>query len=123
VTHPSFERLRGDLRRALEATADLIADLPEQRFTAESADGHVRAIVTGTQQLLELTFSPRAKRAADNHTLGDDVVEAVRAAEHAAANARAQVLDALTLDGRSIRELAEDPGSALPHSDVGRRHA
>jgi DNA-binding protein YbaB len=117
MTHPSFERLRLDIRRTLEAAADFAEQAPLQRYEATSADAAVRAVVSGTRELLELSFSPLAKREVDNHTLGDDVVAAVRAAERLADEARTLALGTLTIDGRPVGDLTADPQGLLPRFD------
>jgi DNA-binding protein YbaB len=114
MTRPSFERLRLDVQRVLEAAADFAAQAPNQRYEAESPDGAVRAVVSGTRQLLEITFSPRAKREIDNHTLGDDVLAAVLAAERLADEARKEAMRTWSVDGHPVGDLTADPQRFLP---------
>jgi DNA-binding protein YbaB len=72
-----------------QQAAALDDELGQVRFTRQSRDGAVTAVVSGRGQLLDLKISNQVMRGVHPHVVGADVVEAVTAARrHAAAVAR-----------------------------------
>ncbi|WP_086682498.1 YbaB/EbfC family nucleoid-associated protein [Amycolatopsis pretoriensis] len=67
-----------------QATA-LDDELGRARFTRQSRDGAVTAVVSGRGQLVDLKISDQAMRGAHPQVVGPDVVEAVTAARRQAA--------------------------------------
>ncbi|TDC41412.1 YbaB/EbfC family nucleoid-associated protein [Micromonospora sp. KC213] len=114
------EQIRRDLSQALEATAEYALRAPHERYEATSDDGAVTAVVSGTRELVDIVFSPRATRDIDNHTLGEDVVEAVLAAERLATEAQQAALGHLTVNGRRIGDFS-DPQAFVPRIEDLRR--
>ncbi|MFU8871725.1 YbaB/EbfC family nucleoid-associated protein [Micromonospora sp. SL4-19] len=115
------DQIRRELSQALEATAAHSLRAPHERYEATSADGAVTAVVSGTRELQSIVFSPRATRDIDNHTLGEDVVEAVLAAERLATDAQQSALGHLTVNGRRISDFASDPQAFVPRIEDFRR--
>jgi DNA-binding protein YbaB len=64
--------------------AELDAELEQARFTGQSRDGTVTAVVSGHGRLVDLTISAAVMRGAHPQAVGPDVVEAVTAARRAA---------------------------------------
>jgi DNA-binding protein YbaB len=64
---------------------ELDAELEQARFTGQSRDGAVTAVVSGHGRLIDLKISAAVMRGAHPQTVGPDVVEAVSAARRAAA--------------------------------------
>ncbi|WIY05119.1 YbaB/EbfC family nucleoid-associated protein [Amycolatopsis mongoliensis] len=64
---------------------ELDAELEQVRFTGQSRDGAVTAVVSGHGRLIDLRISAAVMRGAHPQTVGPDVVEAVSAARRAAA--------------------------------------
>ncbi len=64
---------------------ELDAELEQVRFTGQSRDGAVTAVVSGHGCLIDLRISATVMRGAHPQTVGPDVVEAVSAARRAAA--------------------------------------
>ena len=64
---------------------ELDAELGQARFTGQSRDGAVTAVVSGHGRLIDLRISAAVMRGAHPQTVGPDVVEAVSAARRAAA--------------------------------------
>jgi DNA-binding protein YbaB len=64
---------------------ELDAELEQVRFTRQSRDGAVTAVVSGHGRLVDLKISAAVMRGAHPQAVGPDVVEAVSAARRAAA--------------------------------------
>jgi DNA-binding protein YbaB len=64
---------------------ELDAELEQVRFTGQSRDGAVTAVVSGHGRLVDLKISAALMRGAHPQAVGPDVVEAVSAARRAAA--------------------------------------
>ncbi|MEV4049589.1 YbaB/EbfC family nucleoid-associated protein [Amycolatopsis sp. NPDC049688] len=64
---------------------ELDAELEQARFTGQSRDGAVTALVSGHGRLIDLRISAAVMRGAHPQAMGPHVVEAVSAARRAAA--------------------------------------
>jgi DNA-binding protein YbaB len=80
----ALEHLVGEYDNVQRRIQECVLTARDETFSAAAADGSVTATVNGAGQLRELEIGVLAKRAGDNETMGDAVVEAVRKAEAAA---------------------------------------
>jgi DNA-binding protein YbaB len=97
-----LRRLRAEIADALEKAADLVERAPEQEYQATSPDGMVTAAVTGGGRLLGIFIDPRARFDVDNITLGEQVRDAVNAAEADAAAALRRSLGGISVNGVAL---------------------
>ncbi|MEV2267743.1 YbaB/EbfC family nucleoid-associated protein [Nonomuraea africana] len=73
-------------------TAAAAEQLATREFTGKSDKGGIVATVDGAGNLLAIEISQLSKRRHDGVTLGDAVLEAIHAAEQAAAEARTALM-------------------------------
>jgi DNA-binding protein YbaB len=94
-------------------------EIGAQSFEGSAAEGGVRATVTGLGVLTDVSIGELARRELDNLTLGDTVVEAIRAAEAAARQAMRDQMAELAIAGRSLADfLPPGLGGAAPGGDA-----
>lgn len=105
-----LRRLRAEIANALKSAAELVERLPEQRFEAASADGMVMATVSGGGRLLGISVDPRARLDLDNVTLGEQVRDAVNAAEAEAAMALRRTLAEMSINGVGLDAFMREAG-------------
>ncbi|WP_406078546.1 YbaB/EbfC family nucleoid-associated protein [Micromonospora sp. NBC_00858] len=113
-------RLVTEMTALLESATTETGRLAREVFVGTAADGMVTATVSGAKELLDISIAARAHRTVDNITLGEAVVEAVRAAEALAEERRAEVMSGLRLGGVGADAFLADPMSLLPRGTVGR---
>ncbi|TNH31706.1 YbaB/EbfC family nucleoid-associated protein [Micromonospora orduensis] len=104
----------------LETATSETGQLAREEFVGTAADGMVTATVSGAKELLDVSVAARAPRTVDNITLGEAVVEAVRAAEALADERRAEIMSGLRLGGVDVDTFLADPMSLVPHGRDGR---
>jgi nucleoid-associated protein EbfC len=109
------QRMLDELPAMLRGFEEAITAWSGQDFTGSSDEGRIIATVNAAKLLKELQIDIRAKRELDNLTLGDRIVEAIKAAEDAAEQARLGVFKGLEFGGVSLNELMDKgPIAALP---------
>src|SRR5215469_13784942 len=94
-----LERLTQELPKIKERASMIAAEVVQSSFEGSSAAEEVVATVTGSGVLTEVRITEQARRHVDNLTLGDLVVEAVRAAEAAARQEMRDRLADVTIGG------------------------
>lgn len=92
--------------------SELDAELEQARFTGQSRDRAVSAVVSGHGRLIDLTISAAVMRGAHPEALGPDVVEAVTAARRAASGPAVAKMRAV-LDDDQVWQ--PEPASAQPN--------
>lgn len=103
--------------------AELDEELDRVRFTGQSRDNAVTAVVSGHGRLRDLKISAAAMRGAHPHTVGPDVVEAVAAARRQAGTVATAKIRAV-LDKDQVWQPAPvpPPGGVAVNHWVGPAH-
>ncbi|MCO6006944.1 YbaB/EbfC family nucleoid-associated protein [Actinoallomurus purpureus] len=104
-----LEQLAQELPKIKERASAIAAEVVQSSFEGSSADERVVATVTGAGVLTAVRITELARRQVDNLTLGDLVVEAVRAAEAAARQEMRDRLAEVTIGGESLGKYVPDP--------------
>jgi DNA-binding YbaB/EbfC family protein len=94
--------MRQLLKQAQQMQQEMLAaqnELAQQRYEGSAGGGLVTAVVSGSQEVLEIKISPEVVDPSDVEMLEDLVVAAIRQAMENAAAAAAQRLGGLTAGG------------------------
>ncbi|MEV0214919.1 YbaB/EbfC family nucleoid-associated protein [Micromonospora sp. NPDC050695] len=108
-----------EMTALLETATSETGRLAREEFVGTAADGLVTATVSGAKELLDISVAARAHRTVDNSTLGEAVVEAVRAAEALADQRRSEIMSGLRLGGVDVDTFLADPMSLVPRGRTG----
>ena len=109
---PDTSELLAQAQRLQEGLVLAHERLAEARVEGSAASGLVRATVTGTGELVEVTIKPEACDPADAETLGDMVVAAVRDATEQAGDLSAEQMGPLAGGLGGLGGLGGGPGPA-----------
>jgi DNA-binding YbaB/EbfC family protein len=93
---PDMRQLMKQAQQMQEQLAQAQADLAERRFEGSAGGGMVKAVVTGSPELVEIEISPQVVDPDDIEMLQDLVVAAVRQAMEEATKATNEQLGGLT---------------------------
>jgi DNA-binding protein YbaB len=105
--------------RIADEARRIAREVSDRSFEGTASGGGVRATVNGLGVLTEVSIGELARRELDNLTLGDAVVEAIRAAGAAARQAMRDGMAGLTIAGRSLADfLPAELGGAASRDDA-----
>lgn len=91
-----MRRLMEQAQKMQEQLVAAQADLAQRRFEGSAGGGMVKAVVTGSNELVSVDIDPQVIDPDDPQMLGDLVVAAVNGAMRAAAEATQDQLGGLT---------------------------
>jgi DNA-binding YbaB/EbfC family protein len=93
---PNIQQLMQQAQKMQQQLVAAQAELAELRVEGSAGGGLVKAVVSGSGELLDLTIDPQAVDPADTETLADLILAAVRDASDNAAAAQEQKMAPLT---------------------------
>jgi DNA-binding YbaB/EbfC family protein len=93
---PNMQQLMKQAQQMQQQLMAAQAELAESQLEGSAGGGLVRAVMTGSGELVSLTIAPDAVDPDDIETLQDLVVAAVRDAAHAVADLAAQKMGPVT---------------------------
>ncbi|MGA7096846.1 MAG: YbaB/EbfC family nucleoid-associated protein [Acidimicrobiia bacterium] len=93
---PDMRQLMAQAQKMQEQLAAAQTELAAKRFEGTAGGGMVTAVVTGAQELVEVSISPEVVDPDDVEMLEDLVVAAIRQAFQSAADAASDQLGGLT---------------------------
>ncbi|HLL64468.1 MAG TPA: YbaB/EbfC family nucleoid-associated protein [Micromonosporaceae bacterium] len=107
-----------EIERTIASAVEMSKELSAAEFVGETADGRVRATVSGGRELLEIWFQPRVTREIDNISLGEAVVEAVNRAEDLAEEQRSGIVRQHRAFGVDPESFLRDPTGIVPRAPL-----